>query len=281
MNNPYPGSNNKNFKGIFMTAVGIVGFSVVGLILFVLSNPTVQTDAFNCPVDRSFINKKYSYIFDTTEPLAPSQMVDITNRVLANIRDLKEYDLIRFYTVESAELSGIQQVTTNIDIGDTTTQVDQFCMPSVSDWNSSPISQTLRQRIPEMLAINVLGEIDNESEQSNSPIIDALRYVAADDDRIIPEQQIYVISDMLENSNILSMYGANWYEDQYLLNRQRVLDQRPIFREGTSITIFQIMRPRINIRQDELAQFWGQILLGTSNANNIPPPELIRITGGL
>jgi hypothetical protein len=104
--------------------------------------------------------------------------------------------------------------------------------------------------------------------QQFSPITDALRYIAADVSGKDFVNKIYIISDMIEHSELLSMYKLDWFDNNYLPNRQSLLNQRPVFPEGSEIEIYLLNRARYQIQNEELQQYWLQMLTGPGAFSN-------------
>lgn len=264
------------FIGIcFMAAFGMV-------FLFTVYEEPVERDLLTgCPIDKSFINKQYSFLLDTTEPLVESQLQEVSFRIEQIIRNLNTNDLIRFYSVESSQDSGIKRISINNE----GQSINYYCIPDSDSWLDSPLRQQQLALIPQFLTSQAISTIDNDTVQDSSPIIDALRFIQSDDERMVVAQDIYVVSDMIENSSILSMYRPAWYENEYIRNQNIILSQRPIFRPDAqhNINILAIMRPRYsNVQNSDWASFWTHVIKGINSASS-PHIKLTieRISGGL
>jgi hypothetical protein len=275
------GSSNNISKSIFAILVALIITSIVYFV-FKYEEPIERDLITGCPIDRSLVARQYVFLLDTTEPLVPSQYQEISFRIEQIIQNLKTNDLIKFYSVESNDISGVNRLSIK-SIGDQS--VDYYCIPDSKNWMDSPQKQQQTALIPKFLTTQALDSIDNKSVQNSSPIIDAIRYIQADDERFVTSQDIYIISDMIENSTILSMYRPSWYENEYLPNQNNVLNQKPLFRRDAqhNINIMAIMRPQHpNVQNEEWINFWTHIIKGT-NPNATPHINLRfdRISGGL
>ena len=270
--------NGSTYKLLFFSALGLVIVGSIWGFYFINDNPSPQLDAAFCPINSSQIGKSVSFVFDTTEPLSPSQYLDTQNRVKNYIKNLNEFDSVRFYSVNSSETSGISRL--KISLGDGGVVINHFCMPRVGGWEQSPAQKMLASLMPELLVTEFVNAVNNDLVQNKSPIIDALRYVASDDDRIVPIQEVVVISDMIEHSKYTNMYRSGWYENEYLKNKQKFVDSRPVYRDGTKVIVLSIMRPKTNVQDNKWLQFWLEMISGTNQVYTVPV-EFIKITGSL
>lgn len=267
-------------KYIFLGICFITVLSMA-LLFIVYEEPVERNLLTGCPLNKSLIEKQYSFLLDTTEPLVQSQLQEVSFRIEQIIRNLKTNDLIRFYSVESSQDSG----TRRLSILNGGQSINYYCIPNSESWLDSPLRQQQLALIPQFLTSQAITSIDNNTVQGSSPIIDALRYIQADDERMVTAQDIYVVSDMIENSTVLSMYRPEWYENEYLKNQNTILSQRPIFRPNAehNINILAIMRPRhSDVQNSDWASFWTHMIKGT-NPSSSPHINLTieRISGGL
>jgi hypothetical protein len=247
--------------------------AIIGGIIFIASNrPIALNPITGCPIDSSLIAKNISIIFDTTERLIPSQREEVKNRIGREMETLKENTKVTFYRVESNQSSGIQQVTFTPQ--NTQLEINEFCR-GPSPWGASPNQEALARQLPGLFGDAFIGIVGN-SPQSFSPLIDALRYVAATLTNNSPENKVIVISDLIENSQVLTMYDRNWL-NLYNDNKNQVLRQRPIYPSNTDIEVYLLNRPQYSIQDQEFLEFWFEVLAGDGTVNI----DFKNISGGL
>lgn len=230
-------------------------FSVLGY-LELSAGPEVTE--LGCPVDETYINRNVAILFDTTEPMIPSQAREIENRISSMISSLEPFDRVAFYEVRSDENSAIRKVS--LQVNSQQASIDHFCRQHAK-WEDSPARVRLNEQLPRLISIEMLQNIE-QGVQSFSPITDALRYIAAEVTGKPFTTYVIVVSDMIEHSRLLSMYTPGWFENSYSLSRQSILNQRPIFPEGTEIDVFLLSRADTNVQNEELQQYWVQMLTG-------------------
>lgn len=239
---------------LLLTAV-VSFFSVLGY-LQLSAGPEVSE--LGCPVDETYINRNVAILFDTTEPTIPSQAREIENRISSMISSLEPFDRVAFYEVRSDENSAIRKVSLQVDSQQAS--IDHFCRQHAR-WEDSPARVRLNEELPRLISNEMLQNIE-QGVQSFSPITDALRYIAAEVTGKPFTTRVIVVSDMIEHSGLLSMYTPGWFENSYSLSRQSILNQRPIFPEGTEIDVFLLNRADTNVQNEELQQYWVQMLTG-------------------
>ena len=252
----YKKNSGTKFVAIVFLVVVISAFA--GVLSYLTLNAGPQVSAVGCPIDETFINQNIAVLFDTTEPMVPSQAREIDNRMNSIVSQLEEFDRVGFYEVRSDERSAVRKVS--LQLGSSGDVIDHFCRQPVS-WDDAPARARLTEALPVLISQELLQNVE-QGEQSFSPITDALRFIAADVTGKPFPTKIIVVSDMIEHSEILSMYKSDWFESSYSASRQVILNQRPIFPEGTEIEIYLLNRPRNPVQNEELQQYWLQMLTG-------------------
>lgn len=237
--------------------VFLVGSFVASLIYLNLSSGP-EVSEVGCPIDESYINRNIAVLFDTTEPMIPSQAREIENRMSSIISGLEVFDRVAFYEVRSDERSAVRKVSLQLD--SRSSNIDHFCRQQVS-WEDSPSRVRLNEELPRLISQEMLQNVE-QGEQDFSPITDALRFIAADVTGKQFPTRVIVVSDMIEHSEILSMYRPGWFDNVYIASRQSILNQRPIFPEGTEIDVFLLNRAESRVQNEELQQYWAQVLTG-------------------
>jgi hypothetical protein len=251
------GKKSSPMFAAILLLVLLVG-SFISALVFLNLNSGPEVSIVGCPVDESYINKNIAILFDTTEPMIPSQAREIENRMALIISNLDVFDRVAFYELRSDEVSAVRRVT--LTLGSQSTEIDHFCRQQAS-WEDSPARVRLNEELPRLISQEMLQTVE-QGVQSFSPITDALRFIAADVSGKPFSTQVIVVSDMIEHSRMLSMYKSNWFENAYVPARQTILNQRPIFPEGTEIEVFLLNRAGIRLQNEELQQYWAQMLTG-------------------
>lgn len=259
--------SNKGKLG-FITLALLTVIIIAGLFIYDAVYAPPKTDQLTqCPIDPSYIPRDVLVLIDTSNPMVGSQVQRLNNILNNLIQNLETYARVRVFSLDSESATGITQNTATVCRGD-------------QSWMDSPLQRLFSESVTGNLPNRVLSNIDNENEQDFSPIIDALRMLAEIDERNSNSLDLYVFSDLLIHTPTFSMYRNNWYQNEYIPNRQSLINQRPIFRDSANITLYALMRPELNLQNEEWREFWIQYLTGTSNLTNVNL-RFEAITGGL
>jgi hypothetical protein len=272
------GRQNRGDGGGFKwPAIALASTIFVGLIgVFVfdsLNAPVPSNRLTGCPNNEADIPLHVTILFDTSEPLAESQQLAVRNtlnNLINNEDEFPEYSKLSVYRVDSDLTSGIQQVSLNFgNSSQNGNSITSFCRPA-TNWQQSTLAKQMAEKLSSYYAGELLGAVGNNSEKY-SPIIDALRYLGSS--LIGPsttQNRVIVVSDLIENSSILTMYESDWYK-KFNNNQSFVIDQRPIFPAGTSIEAYVIARPRYGIQSlapsSDFVEFWRQVLTSDRRAD--------------
>jgi hypothetical protein len=251
---------------IFVGLIGVFTFDS-------LNAPVSSNTLTGCPNNEADIPLHVTILFDTSEPLAESQQLAVRNtlnNIINNEDEFPEYSKLSVYRVDSDLTSGIQQVSLNFDNSSQDgNSITSFCRPA-TNWQQSTLAKQMAEKLSSYYAGELLGAVGNNSEKY-SPIIDALRYLGSS--LIGPsttQNRVIVVSDLIENSSILTMYESDWYK-KFDSNQSFVIDQRPIFPAGTSIEAYVIARPRYGIQSlapsSDFVEFWRKVLTSDRRAD--------------
>jgi hypothetical protein len=270
-------SNHDSRANLKWPAIALVSTIFIGLIgLFIfdsLNAPVPSNRLTGCPNNEEDIPLHVAILFDTSEPLAESQQLAVRNtlnNLINNEDEFPEYSKLSVYRVDSDLTSGIQQVSLNFDTSSQDgNSITSFCRPA-TNWQQSTLAKEMAEKLSSYYTGELLGAVGNDSEKY-SPIIDALRYLGSS--LIGPsttKNRVIVVSDLIENSSILTMYESDWYK-KFSSNQSFVIDQRPIFPAGTSIEAYVIARPRYGIQSlmpnSDFVEFWRKVLTSDRRAD--------------
>ena len=207
-----------------------------------------------CPLDPGYTQVSLSVALDATDVYGPAQRLSIVNSVWDSVNALEVYDRVKIYTVES----GAQ-----IPLLD-------LCRPG-SNMQDSPAEQQLRELRFKRFVADALEQL--QGTRPNSPIIESLGWIAADHARDGSRRRILLVSDLIENSDVISHYDPNWqavYED----NRDRIHNQCPNL-EDIQLDILFPTRPDRATQNNDLVTWWLNYLDACGGYVN----SVARITG--
>lgn len=264
--------------GRLIGLVAVIAVIIIAIFSYTNKNPIIPINQLSfCPIDPGFTSNRTTFLIDTTETLAPSQTRTIQNRIRTVIDGLNEFDKVDFFVIESSEVSGIRKY--EIDVGsDEGVTLQEFCIPQENNWELTPLQTQLNDQLQRIVTEMFIEYVSTDEPQPYSPILDALRFIAADNDNRITNHSIYVVSDMIEHTPTLSMYATNWYESAYTPNRNLFLNSRPQFQNNTSIYIWALMRPIYNNQEADWVNFWSDMIRGLERTQNF---TMERITGDI
>lgn len=88
----------------------------------------------------------------------------------------------------------------------------------------------------------------------SSPIISSLEWVASDRERDGSRKRILLVSDLIENSDVLSQYDPGWL-GHYGRSRKRIHDQCPML-DGVDVDILFPARADRATQDNVLVEWW-------------------------
>lgn len=284
------GDSDSGLKVLFFSVLILLTAAGVGAFYWLLVSQPTEVDAItSCPVrdsDRHLVAGGATFVVDVTDPMGFSQVKDIEKRINKVISGLKTFDMVRFYVISSSEPRSARKHSIQIDlsVGEPIT-LSEFCIPEENNWESP--SQKQLQEVLHSLVRNLFTGVAraDQGTESSSPILDGLRFVAAESGsnqagQELTRHHIYIVSDMLENTpGTLSMYRDGWYEDIYLPNKSAFYSSRPQFPDNTKVTVWMLSRPSFarDRQSRELVTFWLDMISGSEREIDL---SLVRITGG-
>jgi hypothetical protein len=195
-----------------------------------------------CPISNVDQRSALSLLLDSSEPYTPVQMSNIVNRIQNKVNSLKSYDHLRIYTIGVAEE---ELLVPHFD----------FCKPDpesaesplMRNWKAGNFEQRLRDTLGLM-----------QGSRDNSHIITSIGSVASELPDSYDERTIIIVSDLVENSNIGSMYSPNWQEA--LSERNALLDARRPMLGGIRIEILFAPRANAGIDFRRVRDWWMTFL---------------------
>ena len=235
--------SRKKSKESFLMPVIAAAVFVAAFGYFYFSTAKVATDRVTgCALQPQDTGSALTILLDSTEPYSAVQLKLITNRIVAAVQGLKPLDRVRIYTVGD---STTQLLTPNFD----------FCKPD-PDANESPIIARFNVAKFTFMLEESLREL--QGSRSNSPIISSLGAVAADLSGEYSDSRIILVSDLIENSDIISMYPSDWLETAER-EKRNIAARRPML-SGILVEILFIPRPNRPQQDAALRDWWWALL---------------------
>ena len=151
---------NSNFKAVSIVFLLLLVGSFIGVLYVLEVNSGPDVSVVGCPVDETYINKNIAILFDTTEPMIPSQAKEIENRMSSLISGLEVFDRVSFYEVRSDETSAVRKVS--LQLGSQSTTIDHFCRQQTS-WEDSPARVRLSEELPKLISQEMFENLLSES----------------------------------------------------------------------------------------------------------------------
>ena len=201
------------------------------------SNPRAwdETTGCPCPGESGHTNVTLSILLDATDPYGAAQKRSIVNAVWDEVDALAVYDRVKVYTVQQTPATpNFNLCKPGWRLGDP---------PIVKEWREARFKQFLDDSLEKL-----------QGTRPTSPLIASLGWVASDRERDDSKRRILLVSDLIENSNVLSQYDPGWL-DHYERNRSRIHDQCPML-DGTDMDILFPTRPSRSTQNNELVAWW-------------------------
>ena len=210
---------------------------VVGLgALLVIGSPCIdERTGCPCPGEARHDAVTLSILLDATDPYGAAQKRSVVDAVWDEVDALAEYDRVKVYSVRQ------------------TPEVPDFnrCKPA-RELGKPSIENDLREALFNEFLDDSLQKL--QGTRPSSPIISSLGWVASDRERDGSARRVLLVSDLIENSDVLSQYDPGWLDD-YERNRERIHDQCPMLDE-TDVDILFPTRPSQPAQDNVLVKWW-------------------------
>ena len=239
-----------------LTVGSITLLAAVAAVVYMARQPTIDQRT-GCPTEPGFTRVSLSITLDATDAYGPAQRETIGNRVWERVDALDARDRVKIYTIKPGEQAPLLNL----------------CKPGLN-LQDSPVEQRLQELRFKQTIDEALEEL--QGTRPNSPMIEALGWVAADDERDGADRRILLVSDLIEYSDVLNQYDPNWM-DVYERDRMRIHAQCPNL-DGVAVQILLATRPARSTQDNDLAVWWLDYLQacgGRLSGGDV----LIRITG--
>lgn len=226
---------------------GMFVFVTLLLVLAVLMTSFVYfspqaVNAMGCSKDKDYENAHTAILLDSTEPYGINQVKHVAKHIYRTIEQLRPMDRISIFQVKTNLPSKIELIF-------------ERCVPGENN-QDAPIMQALKEaRFSEEIETALLGL---QGSQKSSPIINALSGVAATFDQEKSPKTILLVSDLIEHSEIMSMYSDTWLA-AVSKESDRLDKTRPML-DGIEIHIVFMHRPDQRQQNFELRDWWLEYL---------------------
>jgi hypothetical protein len=166
----------------------------------------------------------------------------VTNRIVVAVEELKPLDRVRIYTVGDASEKLLKPYF-------------DFCKPDPNANESPILSRFKLANFTFMLEENLKRM---QGSGSSSPIISSLGSVAADLPAVYDDRRIILVSDLIEYSEIISMYPSDWLTTAER-EKRNIAAKRPML-SGIYLEILFIPRPNQPQQDIALRDWWWSFI---------------------
>jgi hypothetical protein len=225
---------------------------LAGLLVFVLAcaffsvyvavNSRSETLANGCLAEQMTVNSSLSILLDTTDEYRPVQLKLIKNLLYTRLLELEQYDHLLVYRIDKLQ-GGI--LTATIDL----------CKPAENQVDA-PVFRKLKQAQFEE-AVQLAFEL-KKGGYPTSPIIESISLVASDMSLVHKNREIIVVTDLIENSEVISMYRASW-ENEVDSNEDYLYKVQPTL-DGIKVRLLMLARPQVSTQNLDLKKWWIRYL---------------------
>ena len=152
-----------------------------------------------------------SILLDSTEPYSPIQMARETDRIIEKVSELEPLDRVRIYKVDDVSNGFYNLILTFVSL--------------IQMRTPRQLLRVLSRQILPSCWRRTLKEM--QGTRSNSPIISSISSIAVDLPKSFENRSIVLVSDLIEHSDLISMYDSNWRKELVLAQR-RLNAKRPM-----------------------------------------------------
>jgi hypothetical protein len=215
-------------------------FAAIG---YLITNraPDLDPDT-NCPTEANSSNSAIFFVLDTTGDLSATQQRLIKNIFFQVVSAAKSYDHIQIFEVSPAKRSLLNPLFS-------------YCKPGKTD-KAGPVVAKFREKAFNRNLQRYFDAI--ELERPKSPIIEAIGSVAASFPQQTQGRHLIIASDLLENSDLLNQYRADWLQ---IFNGQKaaIYAKQPRL-EGVDVSLLFIPRSDVQHHDKEFVDWWINFL---------------------
>jgi hypothetical protein len=224
----------------FWAFISIVIVSVMGIVFLLIKFDKQKPDYRGCLENNSVNYVELSVLIDATEPISAAQLEKASSYVQEQVENLGAYDRVRIFAM--SETSGVS-LKPSFD----------FCKPDPDSFDAPTKKRFESLRFKHLIEREIRK---NEGVQTISPIIRSVGSVASQFKSQKGTKEVIIISDLIENSETLSMYERNWMK---LSESDRVNKSRPML-DDIEIQILWLMRPTEDRQTVEIREWWAKYL---------------------
>lgn len=246
----------KSDKTPLLLSVLIV-LGILSFLGYVALNPAKETLGNGCLVDPVSTSSSLTILLDTSDEYRPVQLQIIKNILFERVSRLDTFDQLKVYRVDELT-DGILKATINL------------CKPEENDMEAPLFAKLKKAQFKAI--VQSAFEVARGS-QPTSPLIESIASVASDLNPIHKSAEIIVVSDLIENSESISMYPPDW---------KGRLERNPLYLEkirpslkGAEIRLLMLSRPEIESQNLALKKWWISFL----RTSGSPLVELEEIRG--
>ena len=176
---------------VFLALIFVVSTGVIATLFFFDQE---QTDSRGCLAGTPKTTTELSILIDATEPLRNSQLENVSSLVQRKVAGLEPYDRVRIFTISPPDG---QLLKPSFDL----------CKP-----NPDSVDSSIKKRFEELRFRDEIEKQlrNNSGVQPFSPIIFSLGSVASQFKSEQAEREIILISDLIQNSEMLEILFSNF-----------------------------------------------------------------------
>lgn len=241
----------------YLMLSGVAIAAILGVLGYVFMNPPAALQANGCLAEQQKTNSSLSILLDTTDQYRPVQLKVIKNILYERVLELKQFDHVKVYRVDELR-DGILKAAINI------------CKPGLDQLENPLFSKLKKVQFEEAIdsAFKVM-----EGSKPTSPIIESISSLASDMSLAHEDKEIIVVTDLIENSEIVSMYRNGWESE--LESNERYLEKTQPTLDGIRVRLLMLARPEVSTQNLDLKKWWIRFL----RSSGAPKVELEEIRG--
>lgn len=229
-----------NWPVVALSAVAVALVTGIGYFLFSAERINLHP-VTKCPIESVETMTSLAILIDASEPLPPSQLKNVSTKVFKRLEELSPYDHVVIFSVSPSPSRLLAPVF-------------DMCKPN-PDSGDAPFKKKFEQAAFRNLLEKAIQA--NEGLKPTSPIIDSLSSVGAQLAERNGEKHLVLVSDLIENSSLLSMYRSDW---AVRADSPRVQKSRPML-DDVTIDVLWLLRSGEDRQTIDIRDWWENYLL--------------------
>jgi len=259
-----------DIKGFAIIAVVLAISIAIASYFFINESKKVKIDKDTfCPKDQNLNFGKTVALLDLTDPLNKAQKEFFIKEIEQLKKEIPKHHRLTIYTLDQELDLGKSRMITMCNPGSIQDIESTYEKISI---NPNEIRKMWSEGFSEQISNVVNNIIAEENPQNTSPVMEMFQLIALNEFKNFKgnSNNIIILSDMIQNTETLSMYQNNTLSVLDFRNTEFFSKVRTNLDNNVDVTLFIIKRDGSRKMQENknFSEFWAQYFYNGNKAKN-------------